>query len=630
MAIAMVIVVAAVATFALLQSAGGSARAQTPDSTSAFTVDSYEPGMLPIFDLLGLATSRVPGHLVPTFGVQLGYVDELLELAKDGAPRDIDAVLVRQRIRAEVTFGLGLFDFFALALQLPLVLDQAGDDLALLNRPGEAVSGAAFGDIRFAARARIVHGAGFGIALGVDLYLPTGNSEAFASYGDLRVRPLLIADWHAADGLGLVVNLGWQSVPETLAHNLVVDDGLTWGVGLDLPTPAPELHVLASVFGTAPLSDGRDPSDTDTSHKDDRSEPIEFTGALQLALGDVALELGGGAGLSRGVGAPSWRGFFEVAWSPDNEVVPDSDNDGLSDAVDACPRAAEDRDGHNDEDGCPDLDDDGDGIADIDDGSPDATGFGSCRNIPEDKDSFFDADGCPEPDNDNDGIPDGRDGPIDASGFGACRDKPEDLDGHDDLDGCPDYDNDEDGVPDVADGPVDANGFGVCRDAPETKNDYRDDDGCPDSAPKSVRVTQFKIEILEKVYFQYDKAIIKPESFALLDEVARVLNEAPELTRIQVEGHTDGDGAVDYNQGLSQRRAESVVAYLVEHKVDPKRLVALGFGKSRPLVTGPAAMRERGRALNRRVEFVILDVNGRPHTTTAPVILDRPEIGPHE
>jgi len=53
----------------------------------------------------------------------------------------------------------------------------------------------------------------------------------------------------------------------------------------------------------------------------------------------------------------------------------------------------------------------------------------------------------------------------------------------------------------------------------------------------------------------------------------------------------------------------------------------MGYGKSRPLVTGPAAMRERGRAMNRRVEFVILEVNGQPHTPAAPVILDRPEPG---
>jgi len=603
------------------------AAAQTPDSSSAFTVDAYDPGMLPTFDLLSLSRSRVPGHLMPAFAVQLGYVEALLELSREGDARDIDSVLVRHRIRADVVFALGLFDHFALAFQLPLLLDQSGDDLTLLNRPGEAVSGAAFGDLRFGARARLFEAAGFGMALGVDVQVPTGNVEAFASYGGVRVRPLVVLDWHDVSGLAIVVNLGWQSVPETYAHNLVVDDGLTWGVGLDLPTPAPELHVLAAVFGTAPLSESRDPSAPSKPRADDRTEPIELIAAFQLALGDVALELGGGAGLSRGVGAPSWRGFFEVAWSPDNEVVPDSDGDGLPDSRDACPRDAEDRDGYNDEDGCPDLDNDGDGVPDKDDGSPDASGFGSCRNDPEDRDGFFDSDGCPEPDNDDDGFLDRRDGPIDATGYGACRDQAEDLDGHDDLDGCPDYDNDGDGVPDLVDGPVDASGFGVCRDSPETKNDYRDDDGCPDSAPKSVRVTQFKIEILEKVFFQYDKAVIKPESFALLDEVARVLVEAPELTRIQVEGHTDGAGTVDYNDRLSQRRAESVVAYLSEHKVDPRRLVAMGYGKSRPLVTGPAAMRERGRAMNRRVEFVILEVNGQPHTPAAPVILDRPEPG---
>ncbi len=600
------------------------AAAQTPDSTSAFTVDAYEPGMLPTFDLLSLARSRVPGHLMPAFAVQLGYVHELLELARDGDARDIDSVLVRQRIRADVGFALGLLDRFALAFQLPLVLDQSGDDLGILNRPGEAVAGAAFGDIRLAARANIFRAGGFGMALGVDVHVPTGNKDAFMSYGGVRGAP--------AHGAGLARgqrarDRGQHRLAERARDLRPQPRRRRWpqlGRRHRSPDASARAARARSVFGAAPFSGGRDPSDPSEPRDDDRTEPIELTAAFQLALGDVALQLGGGAGLSRGVGAPSARVFLEVAWSPDNEVVPDSDGDGLPDSRDACPRDPEDRDGHSDDDGCPDHDDDGDGVADKEDGSPDATGFGSCRNVPEDSDGFFDTDGCPEPDNDADGFLDQRDGPLDASGFGACRDQAEDLDGHDDLDGCPDYDNDGDGVPDVVDGPVDQ-GFGACRDSPETKNDYRDDDGCPDSAPRSVRVTQFKIEILDKVFFQYDKAIIKPESFALLDEVARVLIEAPELTRIQVEGHTDADGSVEYNNRLSQRRAESVVAYLVEHKVDPQRLGAVGFGKSRPLVTGPAAMRERGRALNRRVEFVILEVNGQPHAPTAPVIIDRPE-----
>lgn len=612
--------------FGVLPTLPSASRAQTPDTSSTFPIDAWEPGALPGTDLLNLARSRVPGHLVPGLSLQLGYVRELLELAADDDPREVDALLVDARVRADVVIAFGLFDRLALSVLVPTTLDQSGGDLALLGRPGERVSGFALGDLRLALRGNLFEAGGVGMALGVELHLPTGDAAAFQSYDGVRLRPQLILDWHAKSGLGLVLNVGWRFVPETRAHNLVLDDGIDWGVGLDLPTPLTALHVVASVFGTVPLSTGRDPADPDDDRDDDRNRPAELAAAFRLLTGDFSIDLGGGAGLSRGVGAPAWRAFAELAWSPRPPVVRDNDGDGLPNTRDVCPDAPEDADGHQDADGCPEPDNDGDGVPDLDDGSPDPTGFGSCRDAPEDVDGFFDTDGCPEPDNDADGRPDGVDGPVDASGFGACRDQAEDLDGHQDDDGCPEPDNDGDGVPDVADGPLDKAGFGACRDAPETVNGYRDDDGCPDEAPKAVRVTQFKIEILDKVFFQYDKAIIKPESFGLLDEVARVLVEAPELTKIQVEGHTDDQGSDDYNLDLSQRRAESVVSYLVAQGVDPLRLVAKGYGKSRPLVTGPAARRPAGRALNRRVEFVITEVNGQPHSPKTPAVIDRPVI----
>jgi OmpA-OmpF porin, OOP family len=98
----------------------------------------------------------------------------------------------------------------------------------------------------------------------------------------------------------------------------------------------------------------------------------------------------------------------------------DADNDGIPDAQDKCLSIAEDRDGFQDEDGCPDFDNDNDGIYDAQD---------KCPNEPEDKDGFEDADGCPDFDNDKDGIPDSVDG---------CPGEPETVNGYKDNDGCPD------------------------------------------------------------------------------------------------------------------------------------------------------------------------------------------------
>lgn len=118
----------------------------------------------------------------------------------------------------------------------------------------------------------------------------------------------------------------------------------------------------------------------------------------------------------------------------------DRDNDGLVDAIDRCPLQAEDKDGFQDEDGCPDPDNDGDGIHDIADGAP---------NDPETLNNYYDSDGVPDdptgrayPDADRDGIPDSWD---------LAVYDPEDYDGWEDWDGKPDVDNDGDGILDIHD-----------------------------------------------------------------------------------------------------------------------------------------------------------------------------------
>ncbi|MCC6622866.1 MAG: OmpA family protein [Deltaproteobacteria bacterium] len=594
-----------VATVVAVVVLGGGVSAQVPDSASDFTIDAYEPGSLWGLDVLTVQRSRVPRHLGVVFGAEVGYVHVPLELAREGAPRDVETELVSRRVRADVGVGLGLFDRFAVALAVPLVIDQAGADLALLGRPGEVVSGASPGDLRLAVRASLFEAHGLGIGAGLEAAFPTGDTAAFQSFGAVRVKPTVMLDWHdRATGFGVIVNLGWHVVPETLAHDVVVDDAFTWGVGLDLPTGIGWLDVEAAIFGAAPIASKRDAATG--AEVDASSAPVELVAAFSARGGDVVVELGGGAGLSRGVGAPAARAFLSLSWAPVAPIIVDSDGDGLPDPRDACPLEAEDVDGFEDHDGCPDLDDDSDGIPDAADG---------CPREPEDVDGFEDRDGCPEPDNDRDGVSDWSD---------ACRDVPEDKDGFEDEDGCPESDNDRDGVPDDVDGPTDATGLGSCRDAPEVKNGYRDEDGCPDEAPRSVRVTRTKIEILEKVYFDFNKATIKPKSFDLLDEVARVMREAPELTKIRVEGHTDHAGDAAYNDKLSQARAEAVMAYLVAAGIAPERLFAQGYGERRPIVTGPASKREAGMAMNRRVEFIILEVDGKPQDPDAPVIIERP------
>ncbi len=165
--------------------------------------------------------------------------------------------------------------------------------------------------------------------------------------------------------------------------------------------------------------------------------------------------------------------------------------------------------------------------------------------------------------------------------------EPEDKDGFEDADGCPDPDNDKDGVLDAAD---------KCPNDPGPP----DNDGCPKKYEHIV-VTQEKIELKQKIFFDTNKATIQARSFSLLEEIAAVLKSRATMT-VRIEGHTDSRGKHDHNMQLSQSRAESVRQHLVGLGVDMSRMEAKGFGPDQPIETNKTAA---GREKNRRVEFFI-------------------------
>ncbi len=102
-----------------------------------------------------------------------------------------------------------------------------------------------------------------------------------------------------------------------------------------------------------------------------------------------------------------------------------------------------------------------------------------------------------------------------------------------------------------------------------------------------------------RINFAFNSAVIPPEHFPQLDRVAELLRQEPSLS-LAVEGHTDAAGGGEYNMKLSRCRADAVVRYLAEHGVDAKRLLAVGKGKTEPLVPNPLDGR------NRRVQFLRL------------------------
>lgn len=244
----------------------------------------------------------------------------------------------------------------------------------------------------------------------------------------------------------------------------------------------------------------------------------------------------------------------------------DNDRDGFTDTVDRCPDSVEDRDGFQDWDGCPDPDNDLDGLAD---------GRDQCRNEAEDRDDFQDEDGCPDLDNDKDGIMDGLD---------KCPTVPENRNRFEDTDGCPEPDLDRDGMPDKLD---------KCPQEAEIVNFFHDEDGCPDAKPEPVRNAP-----LPGVAFLTGTSELLPASYRSLDSLAVLLKVYPG-TEIEIQGHLDdraGSGAV----GLSEDQARTVAAYLAKKGIEGWRMKPVGLGESRPAASNRTA---RGREANRRIEI---------------------------
>lgn len=645
-------------------------------SDSDFQVEQFEPVAAQGMNTLGINHSRVLPHLTPSAGLFLHFVDDPIQVIPVGGNVDDTggARLIDDQLKAELLGSLGLFGLIELGVAVPVVLYQSGDTAPAAGFT-EAVSAFAVGDIRVTPKVQIIDptaewSKGFGLGFSLPLYIPTGSSNSFQSDKAFRLEPRLALDWRHDSGFLIGANLGYQLLrPNRTAANFVSGDTFRWGLGSQIPV-AEKVKILATLFGNVVTEDANVPTGVSADDAE-RGTPMEGQLGVQIQMpANLVAQVGAGAGLTSSVGSPDFRVFAGLSYTPMDD---DTDKDGIKNSVDKCPTDPEDKDGFEDEDGCPDLDHDGDGILEPID---------QCPEEPEDKDGFQDEDGCPDPDNDNDGLidhPEMKD---------KCPDDPEDKDGFEDEDGCPDLDNDKDGIPDKEDKcplePEDKDGFqdedgcpdpdndgdsildkddkcpneaGVlaeqgcpikdrdkdgipdkedkCPDKPETFNGIKDEDGCPDG-DETVVITETEIKILQKVFFDTNKSTIKKQSFKLLDTVANVLNRNPQVTKIRVEGHTDDVGKDEDNLDLSKRRAKAVRDYLTEQGVAASRLDSEGFGEEKPLCKDmPELNKDKKTARknkkqikacredNRRVEFRIVEVNGKKVEATDSVTIEK-------
>ena len=568
--------------------------------------------------------------------LMLGYENNPLFTFDDKAldPNTRKDILVANRVTLDGVFALSLFNWAELGLDVPMVLTQDG---------AANLVATSFGDVTVWPKIRIVRqmdGAAVDIALLAPFTLPSGQLGDFTGERQMHITPGVAVSREFFRHLRVAVNLGHRFRDVVTIPDLTIGDELIYklGAGYDfdlMPDHASEISLsLSGAAATDDLFRGGGVPFVGAEPSHPVRNPVEaMIGVRTRVIGDLDAFVDAGHAIIAGYGVPDYRVLVGLRWSdrppydydgdgivgpadkcprvPENKNghddedgcpdADDTDGDGIYDDKDKCPTQPEDKDGYQDEDGCPDLDDDSDGIPDTKD---------RCRLVPEDKDGFEDEDGCPDPDNDGDGIPDATD---------KCPNEAEDRDGFQDEDGCPDPDNDGDGFKDADDACPNEAGIKQNKGCPDKDRDGDTVvdrlDNCPDEPgpPENggckkqqlVVITDAKLEIKDKIYFDTDKDTIQPKSFPLLDNVAAVMNAHPEIKKIRVEGHTDNVGNAPHNKDLSNRRAGSVMKYLVDKgHVDAARLTAEGFGMDRPIATNDTV---DGKALNRRVEFVIVD-----------------------
>jgi outer membrane protein OmpA-like peptidoglycan-associated protein len=622
---------------AWLLCAAAVAQAPPPKEDKSFSVNLFEPAPGPM-NFFQIEAPEIGDDMMPTVGAMFYYHHKPFVIfncdAQGNCGDEVNQTDIVKTINVVENVMavdlLGSFNFlkrFQVGLAVPLTIWQHGEGYEVVQEgtgtnisrwllPGDSYDAfGVVGDLRLHLKARIVgkeRGDGPVLSAAVIPTLPLaewmGYSEGYAGDGFITVTAPKVLFGYKVGSIRSAVNVGvaWREKSELFSAQ--VGHTLKYGGALGYSV-IPEVELIAEVYGQK--------SFVAENFTDLESSPLLFLGGGRFTVSDFLIHVAGGGGILSGIGVPQFQVVGGFAWAPRKEVTEeveffpewDIDGDGIDNDIDECPEQPEDLDSFQDEDGCPDNDNDQDGVAD---------GYDSCPNEQEDKDNFRDDDGCPDLDHDEDGIkePDDKcpnkaedydeyedeDGcpedDNDGDGFkdwdDACPDIPEDMDGFEDDDGCGDLDNDKDGVPDDKD---------KCKNKPETLNGYKDDDGCPDKGKALVIVTEEKIELKQKIQFKKNSAEIKGDkSFEILAIVGKILTGNVAL-RVSIEGHTDSRGNSDYNRDLSKQRAESVKKYLVDEGVAGDRLETVGWGPDQPIASNK---NKKGRAKNRRVEFVII------------------------
>ena len=518
---------------------GATAQAQTVTGYAINRFDPSERGSR-WFTVESLDYS---GKVAPAFGVlpDFGY----LPIQLHDVNNDYKAV-VETQLAFHVGASLTMFDRLRLGVTLPIYAEQSGTTIQRYDGRYIGASEAAVGDLRIGLDGRIwgEPNGPFRIGAGLRVWAPTGYATKYTGDGDFSMGGTI----NVAGDIGMFAYAArggyiYRNRKQTFGPTPVGDElpfGIAAGIKLldDKLLLGPEIQGSIAVNNTGEIFSKN-------------IVPAYMLIGAHYKVAGFNFGLGAGPGLSTASGTPALRVVGAVEWAlePTKEKPKPSDRDG-------------------------------DGIIDDDDACPDVKGVAT-----NDKKT----NGCPPPappppppDRDGDGIPDAQDACPDVKGVATNDPK---------TNGCPpDPDRDKDGIKNEDD---------ACPDTSGPANADPKKNGCP-----MAFVQAGQIVILEQVKFKTASAQILPgkDSEEVLQAVLKVLTDHKEIAKVRVEGHTDNQGAAAYNKTLSGQRAESVMKWLVAHKVDKARLSAKGFGQEKPIADNKT---EEGRRQNRRVEFHI-------------------------
>ncbi len=595
------------------------AEACTPSNGISPCVDAdnlwVRPGSSPFFSVAGTATTP-PGDIA--VGGVVSYLSRPLRLeftGPDVEPRE--AAALDNMLDLTFLFALGVTEHLELTVAAPVTFYQDGAGLGTLSGSDTALPRSTIRDPRFGlsyaflARPREADSQGFGLAGRFDVGAPLGDGDALAGGHTASFSPSVVADY-AIDRFTIAAEVGGRIRGAQPLGAVTWGSQLLTSVGVS-GTILRELRLSTAIEAFALVT------------LEERAEdaallvPAEWIHSVRIApvlAGDLSFSLYGGGPIpltDQAATAPRFRFGGAITYAPQGL---DSDRDAVLDRDDACPNLAEDRDGFQDADGCPEPDNDGDRIPDArdrcrdapetvdgfqdDDGCPDLDDdqdgipdeLDKCRNEAEDVDRFEDDDGCAEPDNDQDGVLDARDAcpttPEDKDGVrdgdgcldpdddadgvldvdDKCKEQVEDRDGFQDADGCPEPDDDQDGVLDRAD---------KCPSEPETLDGKSDDDGCPEAGARSLVALRpdGHITMVGAPRFRAGSAAPTPELEKALRLAARLLRGAPGEGVIIVEAFGDKPkNASAAAEQLAVSRASRVRAILVEEGVAESKITA--------------------------------------------------------